>query len=116
MELPRRIIPTASNNEASRTASQAVMTGNEQRREQFPNVKPLVILSKYYPRDWWVGVLNARSVPLFLHRIGIVCLLSAAFAGAFASIVHYSSDSRARAFDSGCRVSTNPACFGPNLR
>jgi hypothetical protein len=63
-----------------------------------------------------MGALYARSVPLLFHRIGIVCLLSAAFAGAFASVVHYSGNSGSKSFDSECRVSTNPACFGPYLK
>lgn len=79
-------------------------------------IKLLVTLPKYYLRDGFMGALYARSVPLLFHRIGIVCLLSAAFAGAFAGIVRYSDNTSVRAFDSGCRVSTNPACFGPYLK
>lgn len=48
-----------------------------------------------------------------IHRFGIICLLSMAFAGAFAGVVRYSAESRG--FDSACRISTNPACFGPHL-
>jgi hypothetical protein len=51
---------------------------------------------------------------LLAHRIGIICFLAMAFAGAFAGVVRYSAVSRG--FASECRVPTNPACFGPYLR
>ncbi|MEI5678649.1 hypothetical protein G6N74_14935 [Mesorhizobium sp. CGMCC 1.15528] len=47
-------------------------------------------------------------------RLGVVFLISALFAGGFAGVVHL-SDTSAR-YDTGCRVSTNPACFGPYQR
>lgn len=56
-----------------------------------------------------------RSSDLLIQRIGIVCLLSAAFAGVFAGIVHYAENAASAGFDTACRVSSNPACFGPPL-
>jgi hypothetical protein len=100
----------------SSTTSQAGAAAVSRRPAAIVNVKPLVILSKYYRQDGFMGALYARSMSLLFHRIGIVCILSAAFAGAFASIVHYSGASGARSFDSECRVSTNPNCFGPYLK
>lgn len=45
-----------------------------------------------------------------LTRMGIVFLLSVAFAGTLAGLVHY-ADKFGR--DSNCRISSNPACSGP---
>jgi hypothetical protein len=39
--------------------------------------------------------------------------MSALFAGTFAGVVHIADGDR---LDAQCRVSSNPACFGPNLR
>ncbi|MFU0504986.1 hypothetical protein [Pseudaminobacter sp. NGMCC 1.201702] len=50
---------------------------------------------------------------MLLTRLGIVFLMSALFAGSFAGIVRLSGLDR---YDAVCRVSSNPACFGPNLR
>jgi hypothetical protein len=46
-------------------------------------------------------------------RLAVVCLISALFAGSFAGVVHLAEND---GFQAQCRVSNNPACFGPNLR
>ena len=49
-----------------------------------------------------------------LPRLAIVLTLSVLFAWAFASVVRYSGGTDR--FDAQCRVSSNPACFGPYRR
>lgn len=58
------------------------------------------------------GVGSDRSCDV-VARLAVICLMSALFAGTFAGVVHISEDNR---LDAECRVSSNPACFGPNLR
>ena len=47
-------------------------------------------------------------------RLGIICLVSALFAGGFAGLVRYSNE-----HEDGiayCRNAANPGCFGPVQR
>lgn len=45
-------------------------------------------------------------------RLAVICLMSALFAGTFAGIVQITEGDR---LDAQCRISSNPACFGPYL-
>lgn len=47
-------------------------------------------------------------------RLGIICLVTALFAGGFAGIVRYTD--RHEDGVGYCRIATNPGCFGPVMR
>jgi hypothetical protein len=56
------------------------------------------------------GGVGSEFTRMPLTRMGIVFLLSVAFAATLAGLVHY-ADRYER--DGGCRISSNPACSSP---
>jgi hypothetical protein len=57
------------------------------------------------------NALRPEGTSMPIARLGMVLLISAAFAGAFAGIVRYTATTNR--FGVECRVSSNPACLGP---